>query len=715
MTRHAGAWSLLALLVFTLPASAGAKEDLWEAARKGDVKAVESLLAKGADVNAKTRYGATALWFAAYKDQLAVVKVLLAHKADVNVRDDVWGQTPLIMAAYSGQAEIAALLAGAGARDTGAALVQAAHQGHTKVVRALLEKGIGEAGAIHAALVAAPDNRPEIAKMLREAGAPPPPKATADADKLKARAGVYESPTGSRITVLFQKGSLLTRASSGDLHVWEPADGDVFRSITDKTATLAFQRHGERVASVVFKRAKEATTFDRIDSLVIPGPKGATDEGPLEVIRPRNWPSFRGDHASGVADGQRPPTTWDAAKGTNVRWKTAIPGLAHSSPVVWGERVFVTTAVSSDPNTEFKPGLYGAGTPAKDVSRHQWCVWCLDRRSGEVVWSKVAHEGVPKIKRHIKSSQANATPATDGKRLVAYFASEGLYCYDPDGRLLWKKDLGLVDCGAFNDPEQQWGAASSPILYRNMVIVQCDRQKDSFIAAYHADTGEQVWRTARDEGPSWGTPTVYEGPGRPELIANGTNAIRGYDPLTGKELWRLRPNSQITVPAPVVGHRLIFVTSGYRPIQPIYAVRPGATGDISLKEGAEASDAIAWSKMRGGPYMPTPIVYDRYLYTCSNNGVLTCYEARTGEQVYRQRISSGAGYSGSPVAADGKLYLASEDGDVRVVRAGPRYELLAVNRMGDYCMATPAISDGMLLVRTQHHLFAIGRPPAKKD
>jgi outer membrane protein assembly factor BamB len=334
---------------------------------------------------------------------------------------------------------------------------------------------------------------------------------------------------------------------------------------------------------------------------------------------------------------------------------------------------------------------------------------CLEKPTGKVLWERTAHEGVPKVKRHIKSSHANPTPTTDGKHVVAYFASEGLYCFDFQGSLLWQHDVGVIDVGAFNDPDLQWGVASSPVIYRNLVVVQCDRHKDSFIAAYDIGSGKPVWRAARDELPSWGTPTILEGRKQTELITAGTKYVRGYDPMTGAELWRLGKNSEITVPTPIVSDGLIYVTSGYPPIRPIYAVRAGASGDITLKDGEESNDYVAWSKSRGGPYMPTPIVYGGHLYTCSNNGTLACYEARSGRLVYQERVSSGAGYSASPVAADGKLYFTSEEGDVRVVRAGPKFEPLAVNRMGEPCMATPAISDGMILIRTQHFLYGIGR------
>jgi outer membrane protein assembly factor BamB len=426
------------------------------------------------------------------------------------------------------------------------------------------------------------------------------------------------------------------------------------------------------------------------------------------ALRGENWPSFRGPNASGVADGQHPPIRWDEGKALNIQWKTPLPGLAHSSPVVWGDKVFLTTAISSDPRSAFRHGLYGDVDSAQDVSKHSWRVYCLDRRSGKIIWEKTACEGIPKTKRHLKSSHANSTPATDGRYIVALFGSEGLYCYDFHGKLLWKQDLGLLDAGWFYDPDYQWGTGSSPILYKDLVIVQCDIQKNSFLAAYNIQDGRRIWWTAREEIPSWGTPTIYEGRTRVELITNATRYARGYDPLTGKELWKLSGNPEVTATTPVAGSELIFICNSYRPNQPIYAIRAGASGDISLKEGKDSNEFVAWSKQRGGTYMPTPILYGDYLYTCANHGVLTCYKAQTGERLYQQRLGDkGGAFSASPVAADGRLYLSSEDGEIHVVRAGPKYELLATNFMNEVCMATPAISEGMIIVRTQHHVFGI--------
>ena len=429
------------------------------------------------------------------------------------------------------------------------------------------------------------------------------------------------------------------------------------------------------------------------------------------TVSAQNWPQFRGPGASGVAEGRPAASSWDATKSVNTRWKTKIPGLAHSSPVVWGKKVFVTTAVTSGAKDETRYGLYGDVAPVKDDPKHTWKIYALDKETGKILWERVVSEGIPKVKRHPKSTHADSTPVTDGKYLIALFGSQGLYAYDLKGKLLWKQDLGVLDSGWFYDPDYQWEHGSSPIIHGNLVIVQADVQKNSFIAAYDLKTGKLAWKTARDEISSWGTPTVYNGKTRAELITNGSRAIRGYDPATGKELWRLTPNSEVTTPTPVVAHDLIYVTSGYRPIQPIYAIRLGATGDITLKDGKESSEFIAWSKTRGGPYMPTPVVYGDLLYTCSNQGVLTAYNAKTGERMYQERLGGkGGAFTSSPVASDGKIFLASEDGDVFVVKAGPKYELLATNPVGEVMMATPAISDGLVIVRAHNHLYAFGEP-----
>ncbi|MBM3791679.1 MAG: pyrrolo-quinoline quinone, partial [Acidobacteria bacterium] len=288
--------------------------------------------------------------------------------------------------------------------------------------------------------------------------------------------------------------------------------------------------------------------------------------------------------------------------------------------------------------------------------------------------------------------------------------SQGLYCYDYDGNLLWKKDLGILDVGAYDAPNYEWGTASSPIIYKDKVIVQCDTQKEDFLLALDIGTGETIWKALRDELPSWGTPTIYAGRERVELVTNASNFIRGYDPESGKELWRLGRSSKITAPTPVFSEDLIVVASGRRPEAPIFVIRAGAAGDITLAAGSTSSEWIAWSRQQRGSYMPTPLIYDGHLYVIANQGIVDCYELRTGREIYRRRIPhQGGGFSASPVAADGRIYLSSEDGDMFVVKAGVDFELLATNPMGERLMATPALSGGTMFVRGERYVFAIGR------
>ena len=423
-----------------------------------------------------------------------------------------------------------------------------------------------------------------------------------------------------------------------------------------------------------------------------------------------SWPSFRGQQASGVAERQNLPDRWDGKTGENILWRTPIPGLAHSSPVVWGDRIFVTSASSSDPKATFRPGLYGDGDASKDRSQHKWMMYALDKRTGKVLWEQVAHQGVPLEKRHIKSTYANSTPATDGRIVVAWFGSQGVYAYDVRGRFLWKVDLGRLDLGAYDIPTYEWGPASSPIIWNNLVILQCDTQNDSFILALEADTGKTAWKTEREELPSWGTPTVAMTSTGPILVANASNYIRGYDPRSGKELWRLGGSSKITAPTPVFSDDLFAVVSGRGPERPIFVVKAGARGELTLPEGKSNSEAIAWSRTGRGSYMPTPLIYDGVLYVLGNNGLFDAYNLRTGEEVYRQRLPVvGSGFSASPVASDGKLYLSNEDGEMLVIAAGQKFAHIATNSMGEMLMATPALSDGVMYVRSSASLFAVGR------
>jgi outer membrane protein assembly factor BamB len=429
-----------------------------------------------------------------------------------------------------------------------------------------------------------------------------------------------------------------------------------------------------------------------------------------QQVRTENWPQFRGHNASGIAAGQDLPLNWDVKTGTNILWKRGIPGLGHSSPVVWEDRVFVTTAVGEGKEAYLKVGRYGESPDNPEHYVHHYKVFCLDRKTGEINWENTAYSGKPKVDRHIKSSHANCTPATDGKHLLVFFGSQGLYCYDLDGKLLWTKDLGYLDAGAFDVPEIQWGFGSSPIIYEDKAIVLCDVNNQSFITALDLETGKDIWHTLRDENPTWGTPTVHKSEDRMQVIVNGYKHIGGYEVDTGKAIWWMHGGGDIPCPTPVVSNGLVFITNAHGRMRPIYAIRLEAEGDISLAKDEKSNRYIPWFYPRRGAYQPTPLVLDDLLYVADNGGILTCYVAETGEEMYRNPIGGEiSSYSASPVAVDGKLYFSDEYGNIHIVKAGPTYEHLAVNKMDEICMASPAISGKTLFIRARRNLYAISK------
>lgn len=439
--------------------------------------------------------------------------------------------------------------------------------------------------------------------------------------------------------------------------------------------------------------------------LMAAGPAGSAGEPD------GNWPGFRGPGARGVADSHPIPTTWDIGAAENVRWKTPIPGLGHSAPVIWGDRVFLTTAISGKKNPKLKVGLYGGIDSVKDGTVHKYVVYALDKRDGKILWSRTAYEGVPEIERHTKASHANSTPATDGEHVAAFFGSEGLFVYDRDGKLIWKKDFGVLESGYFEVPGNQWGFGSSPVIHDGKLIIQADVTENSFLAAYDIKNGKEIWRTAREDLPTWGTPTVHVGELRAQVIVNGFKHIGGYDLNTGKPLWRMQGTGDIPIPTPYVVDDLIFITQAHGGGMPVYAIKTSATGNISLKEGEKSNEHVAWSEPRGGSYMPTSLAYNGLAYILRDNGVLRVRRVQTGELLYEKRVGTGGGgFTASLVAGDGKIFLTGETGEIYVVKAGPEFELLATNDMGEICMATPAISEGTLFIRTREHLVALGRP-----
>jgi outer membrane protein assembly factor BamB len=719
--------SLLLVLALQAPVAAtGPNEMLWEAARAGDTARIVEALDKGADINAKGRYDVTPLFYAAMNGRTDAVKLLIARGADIHAVDTFYRARALDMAVSNGFADVGVILLQSGARGGDAALMVGVQLNHAALVQAALRAEVTR-GTLQAALGSATQQkRDALIPLIKAAFDALPPEAPAVAFKVdpatlpRFAANYGDATAPIRIAVRVENGGLVAQAEGQPALPLVATAANAFRgTIPNGVITITFNGSGDAIESLTLVQGQANVTLRRVAAAAVaaapaPEPPSAapapSTASPVRVAA-RNWPSFRGEGAAGNGDGQGAVDEWDAASGKNIKWKTPIPGIANSSPIVWGNRVFTTTAVSSAGDATFKTGLYGDVKPVEDVSSHTFKIYCLDTVTGRVVWERTAFTGVPKTKRHTKASQANSTPATDGRRVVAVFGAIGaLVAWDMDGRELWRVDLGTLDSGWFLDPSYQWGHSSSPIIHDGSVIVQADVQKSSYLAAYDVATGKLRWKTARpDEISTWGTPAVVRtSNGRAELVTNGTK-VRGYDPATGKQLWTLGPNSEITIPTPVVAGDLVIVTGGYAPVRPIYAIRPGASGDISLPKGQDASAAIAWSHMNEGVYIPTPLVYRDHLYMLAITGVVTAFEPSTGKRAFRGRVGTGGSFSASPVAADGKLYIATEDGDIHVVSAGPGLTPIAKNAMNEVIMATPAIADGLIFVRTMGHLYAIGR------
>lgn len=431
------------------------------------------------------------------------------------------------------------------------------------------------------------------------------------------------------------------------------------------------------------------------------------------VLLAANWPSYRGPGATGVAEGPA-PASWnlDAGSGATrgLKWKTPIPGLGHSSPVLWGDRLFVTTAIRADGEAPLRIGLYGDGDSADDNSEQSWVVYCLDKNSGKVLWTHTAHRSKPRAARHPKATHANTSLATDGKNLVAFFGSEGLHVYTLDGKLRWKKDLGVLDMAPFADRSLSWGFASSPVLHEGVVVVQADSKANGFAAALSVDDGRELWRVRRDPVSvgSWGTPGVITAGGRKQVVLNGYPFIASYDFSTGKELWRLRAEGDVPVPVPFEAGGLIYVANAHGGKSPLYAIRPDAAGDISLAGQARTSAGVVWSQERNGSYLQTPVVYRGIAYACTSNGVFKAYDAATGAKLWEQRLGDGStGFTSSPIAADGRVYVTSEEGETYVLRHGRTFEQLAKNTLGEIVLSTPAVADGVMYFRTRGHVVAI--------
>jgi outer membrane protein assembly factor BamB len=428
----------------------------------------------------------------------------------------------------------------------------------------------------------------------------------------------------------------------------------------------------------------------------------------VSTVADANWPQFRGPQASGVDTNASTPTHWDVDAGQNIRWRTSVPGLAHASPIIWNDRVYIATAVRPG-KADLKVGLYGDIASANDQTAHQWRLLALDKNNGKILWDKLGHEAVPRVKRHTKASHCNSTPATDGQNIVAIFGSEGLLCFNMKGDLVWRKDLGPMDSGYFQVKSAQWGFASSPVIHEGKVVVLCDVQTNSFIAAFDLANGKELWRTPRKDVPTWSTPTVAKVGAEIHILVNGWHHTGAYDFATGKEIWRLDGGGDIPVPTPVIAHGFAYFTSGHGRFRPMRAIRLEAKGNITPTDPGATNAAIAWAHARQGTYMQTPIIIGDRVYACLDNGVLVCFNARSGGILYSERIGNGSeGFTASPVSDGRNLYFSSETGNVYVIPGSAKFSVVATNKLGGTCMATPAVSDGALFFRTREHLIAIG-------
>jgi len=424
----------------------------------------------------------------------------------------------------------------------------------------------------------------------------------------------------------------------------------------------------------------------------------------ISSLRGEDWAQFRGRGAGSIPDNPKLPERWSGTE--NVVWKLDVPGRGWSSPVVWGDHMFVTTVVdATSPALAPPPGLYGAtGADVPPTAPHRWMVYDIDVRTGSVRWEREVRHAAPSLPTHAKNSYASETPVTDGERVYVYFGDVGLFAFDLTGRLVWSKSIGPYKT-RFN-----WGTGASPVLHKGRLYMVQDNDEHSFLAAYDARTGKELWQVDRKEGSNWSTPFVWENERRTEIVTTGTERVRSYD-LSGKLLWEFSRMSGLTVPTPYARHGLLYVSSGYvaDDYRPVYAIRPGASGDITLKEGETSNAFIAWSQPKLAAQMPSTLVHGDYLYTVQDRGFFACHDAKTGEEVYPRQRLDGSGFTASPWAYNGKIFAINEDGDTYVIQAGRSFKVLWKNSLGEMVMATPAVSGNDLIIRTMSRLYRIGR------
>ncbi len=722
--------SISAVNLSVQAAETPSENELWRAAAGGDLTRVQACLDAGVPADAANRYGVTALLLAVEHSHPEIAELLLEKGANPSVKDLFYGFTPLSWAVIRKQYATITKLVKAGADDSKKTLNTAIQQDNKEVVSAILAAQTLDHDAIrNAAVLARAQKRDKLLEQLLESLPQEMRELPAvDPDALDEFVGYFEDKQGQGLLVSASDQTLAYKLGDNGSRqtVYQTAVDQFEAGLTklvftrdDAGKIVGLTRHF-RTDRKQFSRLADAPPADKPD---------ADSEGEEELDVDQNWlaevpeslrddyqfentpwSGFRGYLARGISSDDNIPTDWDLSTGKNLAWQAPIPGLANSCPIVWEDRVYLTTAVSKNEQASgFSTGLSGDVASVTEADPWSFRLLCLDLKSGELIWEREAYEGVPAVKRHAKSSHANATPVTDGRLIVASFGTEGVYCYDTAGNQVWKRDLGLLDSGWFYDRTYQWGFGSSPCLVDNRLILQCDIQDQSFLIALDFETGETIWKTERDEISTWGSPVAYTTPaGTPIVVVSGTQANAAYDSRDGRELWRLGGFSEIVAPTPQVTPWGVLLASGYSPVQPLAIVAPEAEGQLELREVEEPADDFVWAKLRGGPYMSTPIIHNGLLYVCSTNGVLDCYVAATGRRLYKERIrgQGASSFTGSPVASANHLYFPSEQGIVKVVRGGAKFELVGSPSIEEATLSTPAISQGYLLIRGERHLFA---------
>jgi outer membrane protein assembly factor BamB len=718
-------------------ASADDSSPLRAAARRGDSAEVQRLIDAKEDINAASDYGVTALAMACDHGHEEVVRILIRAGADPNTKDRFYKFSPLGWATMRKHVSVVKLLVEGGATDVDTALGNAVGMQDEAIVGVLVGSGkvtdATMAKAIFGAKMMMPtmtDPKPmEAIIAILESKMSEPAKGMLlklEADRAatqmwKDLLGAYKNDR-STLDVKVNDGQL-TMSERGVDRVMplEKKDANVFAS---GEGEIRFVRDGEVTVSLFWAKKDGDVGYVKLLESSETSSTASTAMSESASIVPtlaqdfpmteENWPNFRGTLSRGINNGIAIPTQWNGKEGKNIAWKASIPGLATSSPIVVGNRVFLTTAEQVSDKSGFRTGAYG---DVESVNSDGECVYqlmCLDLDTGSVEWAREAVREVPKVKRHAKSSHANSTPATDGRFVVAMFGGAGIYCYDMDGKLQWKRDLGMLDSGWFYDKSYQWGYGSSPFIFEDRVLVQCDVQEGSFLEAMDLATGKTVWRTPREEIPTWSSPVGFmAADGTPTVIATGTKCTAGYHARTGEKLWSMGGFSEIVVPTPQVMPDVVLLTSGYAPVQPIVALLNSARGELKIPSEKDTSGSFLWAQTRGGPYMPTPVVVDQKVYLLDNSGILTCVELATGKRVFRQRLRSekASAYTSSPVASNGNLYCTSEEGLTFVVAMDDKGTVRSENELGEAVLTSPAISRGKLLLRGEKHLFAIQVKP----